>query len=143
MDLTLLVVLVVVGIVAVVLAVHLTGGSKRAVLADADAARARFREDFPDLRIDKVLLTADGSAALLSLAGGVGIVQAVGGKFLTRLVSAKDLAGQPRADGATIALRFHDFTWPGGGFTFASADDAKEAERMFVALRKAGIWEER
>src|SRR5690606_4597471 len=103
MSLTLLVVIVVVGIAAVVLAVHLTGGSARAVLKDTEAAVRRFQDDFPGSRIDRVLLTADGSAAFLHIVPDrIGIVQAVGGKFLTRMVSAVDLACRPRAAGTEI-----------------------------------------
>ena len=144
MSLTLLVVIVVVGIAAVVLAVHMTGGSSRAVLQDADAAVRRFQEDFPDARIDHVLLTADGSAAFLRIVPGrIGVVQAVGGRFLTRMVSTADLASRPRATGSEITVRFRDFTWPGGCFTFSGEESAKAVEELFLTQRKAGRWEAR
>lgn len=141
MSLALLVVIVVAGIVAVVAAVHLTGGSRKAQLAGEDMARARFAEDFPDAVVRSVHFTEDRHAAFLDLAGGVGIVQAFGGKFLTRLVTAADLASPPRATGSSITVRFRDFTWSGGLFEFGSGETAAEVERMFTAVRQSGIWE--
>lgn len=125
MSLGLLVVMVVVGVSGVVLIVHLTGGSRRARLADEAAARARFGVDYPDLAIVAVHLTKEGDAAFLALNDGrVGIVAAIGDRFLTRLIATHDLAGAPRVSGATLALRLRDFTWPGGTFTFAGEEEA-------------------
>ncbi|RIK86898.1 MAG: hypothetical protein DCC69_06290 [Hyphomicrobiales bacterium] len=139
MSLTLLVVMVVVGVAGVVVAVHLTGGSVRARLADADAARSRFAVDFPDLDIARVHLTADGDAAFLALGDGrVGIVKAVGDRFLTRAVAGADLSGAPRATDSTLVLRLRDFTWPGGVFTFAGPDEARAVERLLAALHARG-----
>lgn len=136
MSLALLAVMVVVGVSGVVLLVHLTGGSKPARLAGEAAALARFAADYPDLDVRSVHLTAGRDAAFLALGDGrVGIVQAVGGKFLTRVVSGSDLAGAPRASGATIMLRIRDLTWPGGIFTFAADGDARTVEAMLAALR--------
>lgn len=126
MSLGLLVVMVVVGVSGVVLIVHLTGGSRRARLADEAAARARFGVDHPDLAIVAVHLTKEGDAAFLALDDGhVGIVAAIGDRFLTRLVRAPDLAAPPRVAGAVLLLRFRDFTWPGGSFTFDREDEAR------------------
>lgn len=136
MSLALLAVMVVFGVSGVVLLVHLTGGSKPALLADEAAAQARFATDYPDIPVRSVHLTAAREAAFLALGDGrVGIVKAVGGKFLTRVVSARDLAGAPRTNGTTILLRIRDFTWPGGVFTFAVDGEARTVEAMLSALR--------
>ena len=136
MDLTLLVAMVVVGVSGVVLIVHLTGGSRRARLDGEAAARARFGVDFPDLGVETVHLTAAADAAFLALGDGrVGIVQAIGDKFLTRVVAARDLAGAPRVTGATLTLRLKDFTWKGGAFTFADEETAGAVGRLLAALR--------
>ncbi|MCO5158223.1 MAG: hypothetical protein M9945_15985 [Aquamicrobium sp.] len=134
MSLGLLVAMVVIGVSGVVLLVHLTGGSRRARLADEAAARARFGVDYPDPAIVAVHLTQDGDAAFLALDDGrVGIVAAVGDRFLTRLVGAADLAGAPRVAGATLMLRLRDFTWPGGAFTFAAEGEARAVAALFAA----------
>lgn len=136
MSLGLLVAMVVVGVSGVVLIVHLTGGGAPARLAGEAAARERFAFDFPDPGVRSVHLTRAGEAAFLALEDGrVGIVQAVGGKFLTRLVAASDLAGAPRATDSTLALRLRDFTWPGGVFTFDGSSEARAVEALFLAMR--------
>lgn len=48
MSLPVLVALVVFGIALSVAAVHFTGGTRTATLADADQALSRFAQDFPD-----------------------------------------------------------------------------------------------
>ncbi|HRP78458.1 MAG TPA: hypothetical protein PL183_05060 [Aquamicrobium sp.] len=136
MSLTLLVAMVVAGVSGVVLVVHLTGGSRRARLEDEAAARARFGLDFPDLAVEAVHLTAAADAAFLALGDGrVGIVQAIGDRFLTRVVAARDLAGAPQVTGATLRLRLKDFTWKGGAFTFADEEAADAVGRLLAALR--------
>lgn len=142
MSLTLLVFIVVAGIAAVVIAVHMTGGSVRAELDGEEAARRRFAEDFPDLAPASVWLTRDRCAAIIGLEDGrVGIVRALGGKFLTRLVTAGDLVGAPRASDGTVCVRLRDFTWRGGVFRFADAEEARAVEAAFAALRKVALWE--
>lgn len=135
MSLGLLVAMVVIGVSGVVLIVHLTGGTRRARLEDEAAARARFGVDCPDLAIGAVHLTQNGDAAFLALEDGrVGIVAAIGDRFLTRAVAAHDLAGPPRVTGATLMLRLRDFTWPGGAFTFAGEGEARAVAALFAAL---------
>ncbi|TYR31017.1 hypothetical protein FY036_16410 [Mesorhizobium microcysteis] len=142
MSLALLVIIVVVGIAAVVAAVHLTGGSAPARLSGEEAARTRFAVDYPEMMVGRVWLTREGDAAFLELENGhVGIVHAIGGKFLTRLVAASDLTSAPRASDSELLVRFRDFTWPGGIFGFADGQEAKAVETMFSALRKAALWE--
>ncbi len=143
MSLPLLVIIVVVGIAAVVIAVHMTGGSRIATLADEGAARERFAVDYPDLPVQSVWLTSDGKAAILELADGrAGIVHAMGGKFLTRIVNPSDVAGAPRASGSRLMLRLRDFTWPGGIFEFSDAAEAAMAEALVSRQRSNGLWKE-
>ena len=125
MSLPVLVVLVVVGISAIVLAVHLTGGTRNAVLADEAAARARFALDHPREHPTAVRLTKAREAAFLELdRGRIGIVQSFGDRFLTRIVTAADVERADRPAPDQIVLAFRDFTWRGGRFDLASADDA-------------------
>jgi hypothetical protein len=143
MPLPLLVVIVVVGIAAVVFAVHMTGGSRSVTLRDEAAARERFAVDHPEIAVTRVWLTADRTAAVLDLGGGTaGLVHAIGGKFLTRIVGAEDLAGAPRASGDRLALRLRDFTWPGAVLNFDRSDDASAVEALFARQRSLDLWKE-
>lgn len=142
MNLVVLVAMVVVGVSMVVLLVHVTGGSRRARLADADAARQRFLTDHPDLPVGAVVLTADGDAAFLALDGRLfGLVQAVGSHFLTRLLDGGAMARIAR-DGASIELALADFTFAGGRYTFASPADADAAWSMVEAARRDAFTEQ-
>ena len=132
MSLPILVAIVAIGIALTVAAVHFTGGSKRATIADAWHARQVFLTDFPDERVGKVTVTADRASAFLGLdSGRTGIVQSFGDSFFTRIVGAADVASVEFQDPATILLRFRDFTWPGGVFRFA---DRQMALSVAVAL---------
>lgn len=132
MSLIFLVILVATGIAVIVLAVHLTGGSAGAVLADAAQARARFAQDHADATVNRLHLCTDGRAAFLELEDGrTGIVQALGGRFLTRIVTARDVADIVCEGDATISVRFRDFTWRGGAFAFGDPAAAKRiADRL-------------
>ncbi|MFN3549866.1 MAG: hypothetical protein ACK4U0_20460 [Mesorhizobium sp.] len=125
MSLPVLVVLVVVGIAAIVLAVHLTGGTRDASLADEAEARERFAVDHPREHPTAVRLTMAGEAAFLELdRGRTGIVRSFGDRFLTRIVTSADIERVDRSAPDQVAIAFRDFTWRGGRFAFASAEDA-------------------
>jgi hypothetical protein len=125
MSLPVLVAMVVVGISAVVAAVHLSGGSAMARLTGADQALQRFVADFPDVTARAVVMTEDsGTAFLLLDSGSVGIVRGIGDKFLTRVVTAADVADVITRDDRIISLRLRDFTWKGGDFRFVDAEAA-------------------
>lgn len=126
MSLPVLVAIVALGIALSVAAVHFTGGSKMAALANVDQALSRFSEDFPDEPATKVRLTADGRSAFLDLGHGrTGIVHGVGDCFLTRIVIPRDVSALTAGDANTVSFRLADFTWKGGRFQFASATDAQ------------------
>lgn len=136
MGLPLLVAIVVVGIAATVLAVHFTGGSKRAALRGDDHAREVFKAEHPDLLTGTVAVTQDGQSAFLALPGdGIGVVHVLGDGYLTRVFSHKDVGRAAFAEPATVTIRFRDFTWTGGNFTFA---DATSARWVAAALAPAG-----
>ena len=126
MSLPVLVAIVVLGIALAVAAVHFSGGGKRAVIASDDEALRRFLLDFPAENAHSVSLTLDGNAAFISLYGsGVGVVGVIGDKFVTRIVSPADVKSLA-LDNNTVSIRFRDFTWSGGSFSFASAAAAGE-----------------
>jgi len=126
MSLMVLVLIVVVGIAATVAAVHLTGGSKRAVITQAQQARDVFAADFPNERATSVIVTADGQSAFLILPNGrVGVVQSMGDGFFTRIVAARDVAAIRLREPAMVSIRFRDFTWTGGNFAFSDHQSAQ------------------
>ena len=131
-SLPILAVMVVFGISLAVAAVHFTGGSRTARLADARAALERFTVDFPDLRPGATYLTTDGGAAFLDLGQGrTGVVQVIGDRFLTRIVTPADVDLASLVESKVLSLRFKDFTWRGGRFAFA---DAAAAQAVLTAL---------
>ena len=137
MSLPLLVAMVVAGIGAIVAAIHLTGGTRRVRLGDAEHAAGRFREDFPEEQVGEVRLTAPGDAAFLDLAGGrLGLVQSFGDRFLTRIVTPADIIGCRRIGEGAVSMRLADFTLTGGIYTFADPRDADAvAARLGAGLR--------
>lgn len=135
MSLLVLVAIVAIGISFVVTAVHFTGGSRRASIRDTNHARQLFARDYPDIPTSAADLTTDGENSFLPLPqGAVGIVHVVGDGYLTRLVTAADVASVKFRPPATISLRFRDFTWAGGHFTFR---DEAAAQRVAAALDPA------
>lgn len=133
MSLPVLAVLVLGGISAIIVSIHLSGGTRDARLRDQADALARFAEDFPDDAVDFAWLTADRHAAFLALAGQrTGIVQSFGDRFIARIHDAgEDRIAKSGRSGLTLAT--HDFTWRGGTFEFAD-----EAARDSVMARLAG-----
>jgi hypothetical protein len=137
MSLPVLVAIVAVGIAVIVLAIHLTGGSKAALIDGAAQAKARFLEDFPNERVVDVRVTTDRKSAFLELAGGdTGLVHSIGARFLTRCLAAEHVASVRRTGDAGLLLRMADFTFGGGRFEFA---DAAMADRVASLLRPETI----
>lgn len=137
MSLPILVLVVALGIAAIVLAVHYSGGGKRVTFANADEAAERFAIDHPERPAGKVWLTTDGHTAFLDLgAGGLGVVHSVGLKALTRILAPGDVAEVELKQEGRLKMRFRDFTWRGGEFTF---DDVETARAVLdaVPLEKA------
>jgi len=143
-SLAVLAALVAVGVGLIVAAIHFTGGSRSASVASADAARERFAIDYPRERSTTVEITADRRSAFLALAGGrVGLVHAVGAKFLTRLLGPGDVDAVEIRDDRTLIVCFTDFTFPRARCTFESADAAAVVARGLGGLtsgRRAARW---
>lgn len=126
MSLPILAAIVVVGIAATVLAVHFTGGGKKAAIDGDDEARRIFRTDHPDTLAGDVAVTKDGQSAFLALpGGGMGVVHVLGDGYLTRMFNRGDVGRAALIEPSTVSLRFRDFTWAGGNFTFVDATSAR------------------
>lgn len=129
MSLPFLVAIVAIGITVTVAAVHFTGGGRRATIADAEQARRTFLLDFPTEQTGEVMVTKDLTSAFLTLQDGrTGIVHSLGDGFLTRVLSAGDVASVEVLEPVTVSMRLHDFTWAGGRFVFTNSDAAYALE---------------
>ena len=118
------------GVSLIVYLVHLSGGSRKAVLGSGRAAMNRFTEDFPAITPEKAVLTKSGNAAFLTLPGGsIGLVHAVGDGFLTRILE-KSLIESVKAEADGLSLRLADFTFPGARYVFADAEAASAIARQ-------------
>jgi hypothetical protein len=131
MSLPVLAILVVVGIALIVLAIHLTGGSRAALMDGEDHARAVFAADHPNLRVHRVDITADRRSAFLHLdPGRSGLVHAMGLKFLTRVFAPGEIGSVERDGDRALLVRLGDFTFDGGRFEFASKETADAVSRL-------------
>ncbi|MCB1394773.1 MAG: hypothetical protein KDJ98_02085 [Rhodobacteraceae bacterium] len=125
MPLEILVVLVVGGISAIAVSLHLLGHSARCVMDEA-AARAAWLRQFPGQEVQSVTLAADGHAALVETSAGRGLVWAMGAA-----TTARPLAGAvPQATGKGLRIRLRDYTAPGVTVTLAPAERAIWQERL-------------
>ncbi|MGE0283349.1 MAG: hypothetical protein AB7P20_22390 [Rhizobiaceae bacterium] len=138
MSLPILVAIVVVGIALTVAAVHFTGGSKVSIVADTEHARQLFFADHPDAQPGKVEITVDRRSAFLELPDKrIGIIQSFGDGFFTRIVSRSDIAQIKLREPATLSIRFRDFSWTGGHFTFSASSIARSLHAALDPAAKA------
>lgn len=134
MPLEILALLVILGVGGIVLAIHLTGGTVTATLANDEAAIERFAEDFPEHAVAEVMITENGQSAVLALTGGdAGLVHAIGDRFLTRLLTAGTAATIDAAGEAALLLRLNDMSWRGATFGFESAKSRDAALAVLLA----------
>ncbi|MEP2718545.1 hypothetical protein [Pseudophaeobacter sp.] len=110
MPLELLLILVVGGISAIALLLHLTGRSTPRVMNDAQARQAWLRQ-FPESPIADLTLARDGHAALIQpadAAAPLGLVWSFGADSVARFLQEAELS--PCTQG--LRLRLHDFSAP-------------------------------
>ncbi len=123
------------------------GGFSPVRLDDADDALARLMLDYPSFEEQSTLVGADGKAAVLAAAGGsVALVQAIGDRFLTRLLQPGDISAlflEPDPGEQAVQrlrLRLNDFT--NTEFTIKLPPNAKGAawqERLAVFHAPPGV----
>lgn len=107
MPLPVLLVLVVGGIAAIAVLLHLTGRSQALVMSP-EMALAAWARHFPGDDTVEALVTPDGHAALVLTRQGNGLLWAMGADTVARRLRDFDLI--ETAEGLTIL--FHDFTAP-------------------------------
>lgn len=125
MPLNILLVLVVGGIGAIALLLHLLGKSGRLVMAPEDA-RTEWHGHFPDDTITDVLLAHDGHSALVETEQGSGLLWAFGADTTGRRLMDFDIID--RKDG--LRVMFHDYTAPAVTLHLTDAEKNIWRERM-------------
>ncbi len=94
------------------------GGYTPAHLGSTGQALARLNLDFPAFADQASVLGGDGKSAILAGAdGSVALVEAIGDRFLTRLLTPGDVAAlfletSGDAGGQRLRLQLNDFTNP-------------------------------
>lgn len=120
------------GVALIVFLVHLSGGSRKAILDSDVTVTQRFSEDFPTLPANHVIRTASGDAGFLLFPdGSTGLVHALGDSFLTRHLTAGTVKSA-KADGQTLSIRFADFTFPSATYRFADAVSASTLQQRLA-----------
>ncbi len=107
MPLEILLVLVVGGIAAIALLLHLSGRSQRRVLT-RETALADWPRHFPDDVVIDVTVSHDAYAALVRTETGPGLLWSFGADTVARHLLDFDWIEQPGG----FELQFHDFTTP-------------------------------
>ncbi|MCV2888072.1 hypothetical protein [Ruegeria aquimaris] len=107
MPLEILLILVIGGISAIAVILHLTGRSHRAVLLPEDA-RAAWHRHFPDDMILGIAVARDGHAALIETEQGPGLLWSFGADTVGRHLRDFDVMDHPHG----LRVLFHDFTAP-------------------------------
>jgi len=107
MPLHILLILVVGGISAITLLLHLLGKSRLAFLTTEDA-RGAWHRHFPDDDIRDVIVAQNGHAAFVQTAQGPGLLWSFGADTVARHLRDFDLIEAPNH----LQVMFHDFTAP-------------------------------
>ena len=108
MPLYILVPMILVGLPLVIGLVYLTTREEPDVSLDQNAAIARFKEDFPNCVVSKVILSEEGHHAFLFLQDddGLGFVSGIGKNFLTRMLTSENVRDiRTTNNGLEISLR--------------------------------------
>ncbi|MBL4891941.1 MAG: hypothetical protein JKX91_08975 [Rhizobiaceae bacterium] len=129
--------LVICGITLTVLAVYFSGISKPAKLTGDAEAKSEFLLDYGSERVKSAILTADKSAGFLILdqKNTVGLVEAMGSEFLTRLLSRGDITGLELSEDK-LNVWFNDFTHKWHSYTIENPKDAATIHDALMALKR-------
>lgn len=90
------------------------GGWRRARIESDDQARTRFLEDFWHSSLGDVLRDQEGITALIALNNDkdIGLVHAIGDKFLTRKLEPGSLGTIIASNGHKLVIHLRDFSLP-------------------------------
>lgn len=126
MPLPVLLILVIGGIAAIALLLHLSGRSELCVL-DTDSARQAWLRHFPDDLVGEITLARNRHAALVTTDEGTGLLWAFGADTVARHLRDFDLIETPGG----LDVAFHDYTAPRVRLTL-EADERAAWERMMT-----------
>ena len=96
------------------------------VRVDGDAAIALLATEYPGFRAVQSIVAVTRNAVLIEdEAGAVYVVAGMGDKLVSRKLS-RDILHSISRDGAALAIRFRDFTFPRIRFAFENEADARD-----------------
>ncbi len=139
MPLELFAVLVPAGIAIIVLIVRFWGLSHAATLTDIAHVQKIFLTDFEDIHPnDDCIICDDNRAAFLNLEIGksIGLVEVMGDRYITRVLSDRDIREVSCDKAPNMIINYSDFTHPSGGYKFATDDDFKTVAQWIKALKE-------
>ncbi|MCB1456706.1 MAG: hypothetical protein KDJ48_07960 [Nitratireductor sp.] len=138
MPLTILVPMILIGLALVAIAMRLLGLSKQASISAIGEAISVLRTDYPDALVEEAILASNGKAAILKLEdGSAGLVEAMGDRFITRILAQKDVRQVERKGECDLVLRLADFTLPRLTLTFAEPKAALKAATWLTGNQDA------
>jgi len=123
----------------IVLVVHFSGLSKKALLRDGAHAVDILLEDYgAEKSTGASVLTSDSRAAFVEMeeGGHIGLVEAIGDRFITRILSGKELEEFAQKTNKSISVKYHDFTHPAGLYKFDSDNDISRVEKWLTKLKE-------
>lgn len=129
MPLPLLLALVVGGIGAIALILHVLGHSRPLRLAHAGEVRARWLREFPDDQVTQVVLCGDGRAALVMTRRGPGLVYAMGADSAVHGLNGARIRETARG----LRIDLNDFAAPGVTLTLGPQAKARWRDLLEAA----------
>ncbi|MFZ1814202.1 MAG: hypothetical protein WBO55_01870 [Rhizobiaceae bacterium] len=132
MPLQVLIPMIVGGLALCWLAIRMLGLSHEARLASPSDAARLLQQDYPDARVEEIILATDGKAAVLHLEDGANaLVEAMGDRYVTRLFNRHDIASVERSGDDRLVLQLRDFTLPRVEIVCPSTKAALKAASWF------------
>ena len=125
MPLATLLILVVGGIAAIALLLHLLGKSAALELSE-ESARAAWLRQFPDDTVHAVILAESRHAALIETQAGTGLIWSFGADTVARPLGGARLSETTNA----LHIRFPDITAPGISLRLSPAERADWQTRI-------------
>lgn len=120
MPLEILLPMVVLGIAGITVLLHVLGLSRPALLADGQAARAAWLDEFPEDMPRRVILSHDHRAALIETDRGKGVVWPMGAHTTARYLEGAQITRTARG----LRIDLPDYTAPRIHLTL-EADEAE------------------
>jgi hypothetical protein len=139
MPLEIFVLITPLGIALVVLIIRYSGLSKTARIKGTKNAIDIFHRDFAGENVsDITTISSDQSATFIEMdkSGQLGLVEAIGDRFITRLLGSKDIASFEQYGENGLLVRFHDFTHPKGQYEFNSPRELSILLEQMTKLEK-------